>query len=221
MEVKNNTEYGEICRPGGFFLTSHALSLCSFKKGARLIDVGCGSGGTVRFLKANGFSAAGIEVNPEKFNKARLTCDSIFCGDAADLPFLTNEADGVLFECSFSKMKEPERVLKEAFRVLKIGGSLIITDFYARGEAFEFSGLLGRVEPLLNLGEMLSGAGLKETYFEDYSDLLPQMWGQLVMDYGLSALSEELGAPIATLGKAKCGYGLVIAKKGEMPWQPR
>ncbi len=56
---------GKFLRPGGLALTETALSRCSFSPGARILDVGCGSGGTVEWLiRRHGLRAAGVDPSP-------------------------------------------------------------------------------------------------------------------------------------------------------------
>lgn len=210
MEVKSETKYGTVCRPGGFSLTERALSLCRFPRGARLIDMGCGSGATVRFLKQEGFYAFGVDVHAS-------VGKMIFHTDAADLPFEDHTADGMFFECSFSKMQDPDAVLSEARRVLKAGGMLVFADFYAKERPQKLCGMLGRVELLEEWRKRLTAFGLSELYFEDYSALLPEMWGQLIFDYGLEAVCADLGMEPPKLREVKFGYFLWIVKKEELP----
>lgn len=225
MEVKNETKYGTVCRPGGFSLTERALSLCKFPEGAKLIDMGCGCGATVRFLNQRGFHALGVDADGAKANANAnappgLSAEAeqrIFHTDAANLPFADQGADGMFFECSFSKMLDPNAVLSEARRVLKTGGTLVFADFYAKEQPQEFCGMLGRVEPLKKWRERLTDFGFSELYFEDDSDLLPEMWGQLIFDYGLAAVCAELGTEPLKLQKVKLGYFLWIAKKEGLP----
>ena len=54
-----------VFRPGEFTLTDEAVKLCGFKKGAKLLDIGCGKGQTVEHLNNNGFDACGIDLSPD------------------------------------------------------------------------------------------------------------------------------------------------------------
>ena len=72
-----------VCRPGGFTITDRALEFCSFKKGAKLLDVGCGLGATVRRgTDEYGLDVYGIEKDKEvlALAKARLTRSPTGCG---------------------------------------------------------------------------------------------------------------------------------------------
>ena len=127
-----------FCRPGGFEVTQRALDICAFPKGARLLDCGCGEGATLEYFCSLGYEAAGVDI---------AGGEGIVKADAAALPFEAESFDGVFFECSLSKMAEPDSALAEARRVLKSKGRIAVSDFYAKGEETVFSGeLLGRVE---------------------------------------------------------------------------
>ena len=53
---------GGWLRPGGETLTQKAVALSSLKPGARVLDLGCGTGATVRRLATEfGFHAVGMD----------------------------------------------------------------------------------------------------------------------------------------------------------------
>jgi arsenite methyltransferase len=203
---------GEICRPGGFKITDRALSFCRFPPGAHLADLGCGSGLTVEYLRRK-YHLAAWGIEKDQVAAKSQGRDYVLVGNAMRLPFDQGELDGVLLECSLSKMEAPARVLKECARVLKHRGYLIISDLYAQGKRGELSGLLGQVEDKETLFRALTEQGFKVKLFEDYSQDLHAMWGQLIFRYGLKALCHNLGADKETLQQIKCGYCLIVARK--------
>ncbi len=214
---------GLMCRPGGFAITDRAMRFCRFPRGARLADIGCGLGATVRHVgRTYGVDICGVDCGGDMIARARTLSeleapprdDVFFDADAAHLPFAAEEMDGLLFECSMSKMDDPERVLAECRRVLKPGGRLIISDLYARGKEAQFLGLLGRVETRETIVNRLASRGFSSALFEDYSAFLKEMWGRMIMENGLCALCENLGTNAAGLRETRCGYCLIIAVKG-------
>lgn len=133
--------------PGGVALLEHGLRLCGFRKGARVADIGCGSGEVVDFIRSVfGLDSVGVDIDTSAISKARQRRRCCFKADAAALPFSRGELDGVIFQCSFSKMEHPDKVMHETARVLKIGGKALILDFFAGGREETFSGIMGRVE---------------------------------------------------------------------------
>lgn len=188
-----------VCRPGGLELTRLGLAACQFPPAARLCDIGCGAGATVALLYGLGYQAIGVDLLPT---------EGAIQADAAALPFDDDSFDGVLFECSFSKIAAPEKALSEARRVLKAGGKLLISDFYARGQPAVFSGALGRMESQIIILQRLQSAGFRTIIWQDHSETLPQFWGQWILDQG----SQQVGRTIdkTTLRQAKCGYFLAV-----------
>jgi arsenite methyltransferase len=232
-----------LCRPGGFIITDRALSFCNFDMKSKLVDVGCGLGATVQHAwKHYGLHICGIDKSREVLAQAKLNrsyipksdnkelyepCESKYSntkvsqpyklmeGDAEKLPFSFKEVDGLLFECSFSKMKNQDIILLEAARVLKKDGYLIISDFYARGIPARISGLLGRVDTKEMIFEQLEKNRFTIELFEDYTEFMKTFWGQMIFEYGSDVLFADLNVGKKELETIKCGYYLIIAKKVE------
>ncbi|NLN83550.1 MAG: class I SAM-dependent methyltransferase [Firmicutes bacterium] len=204
MKNRQEFEFDEsLClRHGGLKLTLKGVELAGFTKKDKILDIGCGRGLSVKFLSSLGYNIQGLDQN----------CDfPLIKGDARELPFKENELQGLLYECSFSKMDQAEGVLKEAFRVLKPNGKIMITDFYARGVKKEFSGLLGRVERKEEIDELFSRAGFTLVYWQDESEGLAQTFGQLIFYHGSAA--KIVGSNREDLKAAKAGYYQAIWEK--------
>ncbi|WP_041286943.1 DVU_1556 family methyltransferase [Desulfomonile tiedjei] len=221
----------EGIRPGGLALTERAVALCGFPQGSRIVDVGCGTGVTLRHLTGvHRFSAIGVDASSHLLHQACFeNHDLLFVRSIAErLPFPDAFADGIFAECSLSTMNDPERALDEFQRLLKIGGKLIITDVYARNA--ESSGQLScmPVECCLkgavsrtNLLERLSCRDFRIDLWEDHSDLLTRFVVHLVFSYGsmdefwsrMGLKSVDLNEMNRTISEAKPGYFLLIAQK--------
>jgi len=209
----------DMCRPGGYDITERALDFCGFDKSARLADIGCGSGATVRYIrKKYGMEICGVEKDAAVLSGASdlLKQGRILLGDAEKLPFGCNEMDGLIFECSLSKMRKPAIVLSEGARVLKRKGFLIASDMYARGEPAELQGLLGRIETREMMTKQLIENGFEIILFEDHTYSLQELWGQIVFEQGADALYRNLGTDREKMKRIKCGYCLIVAQKGEV-----
>ena len=222
-------------RPGGLRITDRAVDLCCFKRSARIADIGCGSGETVNHLQNScGFDVCGVDRDDKIVAdaKGRFPNAHFLKADAHSLPFADSQMDGLLYECSFSKMESHTTVLREAFRSLKDGGFLIINDFYIKmGEEHTLSGILGRMERLETICKKITEASFNICSVEDYSDELRQLWGQMILEHGAETLYKELGELCVScsskqphmntnttgqkikLGGSHYGYCQIIAKK--------
>jgi ubiquinone/menaquinone biosynthesis C-methylase UbiE len=117
--------------PGGLRLTERAARLCGLAPGDSLIDVGCGQGASVGFLRDNlGLRAVGIDM------------------DAAGLPYPDGIFDAAMFECVLSVLPDAGAALREARRVVRAGGRLIVSDVYHKdaGTPWSADGLRTIVE---------------------------------------------------------------------------
>lgn len=197
MSVRESTL--DCLRPGGLALTEQGINVCNFPLGAVLADIGCGNGSSVRYLHSLGYVAHGVDLIAEP---------PLLQGDATCLPFATQTIDGLLYECSFSKMFPPEMVLAESKRVLKPQGKLLMSDFYARGLSADFQGLLGRVEREEEIKQRLQNAGFQLLHWQDASHDVLQTFGQLILNHG--CVEKILGANRNQLRQAKSGYFLSV-----------
>ena len=106
--------------------------------GQRLLDVGCGFGGTIQQINAahTGMDLTGLNIDPRQLAAAEAQTQvaggnriAWVEGDACQLPFEDNSFDRVLaVECVFH-FPSRERFLAEAARVLAPGGVLAVSDF--------------------------------------------------------------------------------------------
>ncbi len=111
--------------------------------GGRILDVGCGEGGLVRFLTREGADAVGLECSPVQLRHAeeaaRVGAESYVSGRGEDLPFEDGSFDAVIFSNSLHHVppERMEQALAEAGRVLRPGGLLYVAEPLAEGPLFE------------------------------------------------------------------------------------
>ena len=120
-------------KPGEFHITDKSLGIAGFKKGSRILDVGCGEGDTVNHLNERGFKAEGIDINLAKISEAKAKYPGIDVkfGDGSFLDdYMSFTFDGVVMEDSLSLINQPDEALHEAYCVMKKGGRIIIRDIY-------------------------------------------------------------------------------------------
>lgn len=99
------------------------------EKPKNILDIGCGTGETISFLKTVFPEAKffGVDVSTQavKYTKARGHHAKV--ADALHLPFAPNSFDAVLLLDVIEHIKKDVAVIKEAKRVLKPGGIIVIT----------------------------------------------------------------------------------------------
>ena len=113
-----DTNECSLCRPGGFALTRQMFQFAGIEipeAGAaetestdpavplRVIDIGCGTGGTMRWLSEHfpDWQISGLDKNPDVHEPGWIET-----GCAEKLPYPDQTADIILMECSCSKAAE-------------------------------------------------------------------------------------------------------------------
>jgi SAM-dependent methyltransferase len=96
-----------------------------FEKGARVLDVGCGSGKQMLELHESGATVFGIDVDVASLKTCRERSLSVAAGPAEMLPFADRSFDGILCKVALSYTDE-RRTIAEFARLLKPGGSAYI-----------------------------------------------------------------------------------------------
>lgn len=111
-------------------------------KGSRLLDVGCGIGGSARILAADyGFEVLGISISPAQIARAQaLTPEPLrqHCRfavmDALALELDDQEFDAVWSVEACPHMADKQRYADELLRVLRPGGLLAVADWNRRDD---------------------------------------------------------------------------------------
>jgi ubiquinone/menaquinone biosynthesis C-methylase UbiE len=192
-------------------------AFCHFSEGGQVLDVGCGAGQTVRFLRET-YRLDAMGIDPILTN-AREQADPefpIWHGTAHALPFERESLDGIICECSFSLFDTPESVLAGFARALKPGGRLLISDVYARGLPAEISGFTKYLHTRESLCRWITNQGLRLTLFEDQSQALKSLALQMIMDMkDGESFYESIGGSYAAMKAARCGYYWLAARKGD------
>ena len=99
-----------------------------------VLDVGCGTGPVIELLakKYPEKHFVGLDITPAMIEAARskgLLNAEFVVGDAENLPFGDGGFDAVLCSNSFHHYPNPGAFLREAHRVLRPGGKLILRDY--------------------------------------------------------------------------------------------
>lgn len=119
--------------------------------GARVVEIGCGTGAISRVLIARPGvgEVTGVDPSPAFIDRARSLAAGISSlsfrqGDGRDLPLPDASFDLAVVHTVLSHAPDPQDVLAQAFRVLRPGGQLAVFD----GDYNTMSVATGEVDPL-------------------------------------------------------------------------
>lgn len=126
---------------GGVEATRDVLAQLAIRPGDRVLDIGCGIGGTARFIaQETGASVTGVDVTEEFVDTARrLTAlaeiDDIefFEASALALPFEAHSFDVATLMHVGMNIEDKPGLFREAGRVLRAGGVFAVYDVMQTG----------------------------------------------------------------------------------------
>ena len=98
--------------------------------GARVADLGCGSGVFCDLLRQAGYTSVGLDISPKliELGQQKYPGVEFHVGDVEQLPFPAGSLDGVLLSGVVHHLPDPSRCAAEVFRVLRPGGRFVAFD---------------------------------------------------------------------------------------------
>jgi len=184
-------------------------AIAALQPGETVVDLGAG-GGFDCFLAAREVGSTGrvigVDMTPDMVFKARANAlkgqygnVEFRLGEIEHLPIADGAADVVISNCVINLSPDKPQVFREAFRVLKAGGRLAISDVVAttelpdemRSDAALIAGCMGNASLVADLAAMMRAAGFEQVRIQpkDESKAFIEDWapGRNVTDFVVSA----------------------------------
>jgi len=106
------------------------VRLSGLPSGARVVDLGCGSGVFTNLLQRRGYRCSGVDLSPKMIAIAQTKFSGIdfIEGDIERLPFADASFDGVMLSGVLHHLPDRSRCAAEVFRILRPGGKFVAFD---------------------------------------------------------------------------------------------
>jgi arsenite methyltransferase len=189
-------------------------AIADLKAGETVVDLGSG-GGIDCFLAAQSVGSSGrvigVDMTPDMVSRARKTAAQagysnvdFRLGEIEHLPVADGTVDVILSNCVINLSPDKPQVFREAFRVLRTGGRLAISDMVASGPIPEdlkkdldlHSKCIVGSTPLADLEGILRSAGFNQIKIQPKAESrsFVKEWapGTGIEDYILSATIEAV-----------------------------
>jgi len=190
------------------------VALASLKPGETVVDLGSG-GGFDCFLAAKEVGKTGkiigVDMTPDMVSKARKNAEKMGTkniefrlGEIEHLPVADNSADIIMSNCVINLSPDKASVYRDAYRVLKPGGRMAISDIVATTQLPDeiqknlelVSACVGGAATIDDTEEMLKQCGFQDIRIttKDKSRALISEWapGSNAGDYVVSAYIEAV-----------------------------
>jgi SAM-dependent methyltransferase len=155
-------------------------AIAALQPGETVLDLGSG-GGFDAFLAARAVGATGkvigVDMTPEMVSLARKNANKVAAtnvefrlGEIEHLPVADSSVDVILSNCVVNLSPEKSAVYREAFRVLKVGGRIAISDVVAiapipadvLAQSESLSACISGAAAIEDVREMLTAAGFSD-----------------------------------------------------------
>ncbi len=188
----------------------HPVAIAELRPGEMVVDLGSG-GGIDCFLAAEWVGAEGrvigVDMTPNMVSAARANADTMGIskvefrqGEIEHLPIADGTVDVIISNCVINLSPDKEQVFRDAFRVLKQGGRIRVSDVIAtrpipqkfRNDEGMVCGCMGGAATVEQLRTWFDEIGFVEVRIDikEQSRALIKEWapGTGIEDYVVSAL---------------------------------
>jgi ubiquinone/menaquinone biosynthesis C-methylase UbiE len=199
--------------------------------GRRVLDAGCGPGVMAGTLAAAGCDVTGMDIAyrmsalaQQRYPKARFGVS-----DVKLLPFADQHFDAVLAMGVLEYALDERAALRELTRVLRPGGTLIVSfpnahSPYARWRGLVYYRAIGYARPLINFVKRRPAAALSASLHRGYSEERVRAWlvetgcpVEQIAYYNFQVLLSPLDAWLAPLS-VPLAYALDHHARGRWRW---
>jgi SAM-dependent methyltransferase len=195
-------------------------AIAAMQAGETVLDLGSGAGFDA-FLAARavgpGGRVIGVDMTPEMVSKARANAEAggydnveFRLGEIEHLPVADGTVDVIISNCVINLSPDKAAVFHDAFRVLRPGGRLAISDVVASAELPDeissdlslYSGCVAGASLISEVHSMLLEAGFDDVVIapKDESKSFIEQWapGRSITDYVVSATIEAVKPAVQT-----------------------
>jgi len=199
------------------------IAIASLKEGETVLDLGSG-GGFDCFIARKRVGETGhvigVDMTPDMITLARKNAEKsgytnveFRLGEIEHLPVADNSVDVIISNCVINLSLDKEKVFKDAYRVMKTGGRLSVSDVVViadlpekyKQDLYAISACIGGAEHIDRIKAMLQAVGFKDikVTLKDNSKDIVADWapGTKIEDYIASAIIEARKAACCCGGK--------------------
>ncbi len=238
MVAQNHTKtcfLGDRPHPGDLHITDYCVKLGGLPDNAYILDVGCGEGKTVIYLRSLNYHSFGLDIRRVMQKSIHPNGTPFIQGNWFHLPIVNNYFDGVIAECTFSIVKSLKDHMNEIYRIMKPGGVLLMNGLYSRNhepqmilQQLNENCSLQFLKTQSEIKNLIKETGFQLKYWEDQSYILKSYTFQekfLLWDPDMFHISDttnpnkqnepktDIFDLFINISKLKLGYYLAMAEK--------
>jgi arsenite methyltransferase len=171
------------------------LAFSEVQQGQVVLDLGSGLGMDVILAAqrvGQGGKVIGLDMTPEMIDRAKGNAEragvgeitDFRLGEMEDVPVADESVDWIISNCVVNLSPDKERVFQEAYRVLKPGGQMLVSDLVSTGLSEElkrdlssWSRCLGGTVEEAEYLQLVKSAGFEEVEVVDRTNATPSLLG--------------------------------------------
>lgn len=220
---------GNSFHPGGLELTRQLARLVMAGPRTRVVDIACGNGDTAILLSQEfGASVIGLDQSLMLLTQAQKRVEELGIGEqvsfallhSEQLNFKENSFDIIFCECALCLFQNSEFILNEAYRVLKPGGRLALSDVVLNKpipstlqSQLAASLCIAGAYSTSTYQEMIQGAGFSSCRTINVSDVLSNMVRQIEKRIQLVDVINELKTSTSPIDAEQIQFTLKQARE--------